>query len=526
MPEGQCFVGKASSVRGLCLTLALAFAIVLSGCSNRTERAYEEAQRAEAFVRQGDLWSARQAITRALEYRDDQVDLLLLDARIKYLMQDLRQAYEGYRVVLAFDPANPEALQAVALLGLTTGNDQESRDAVEKILAANPGQPDALLVKGVHALNRKDYEEAFAVGETILAHAPDDTRGIVLEARATSLMGETDKALTLLRDTATRIGNNDMIATALLETARDQANAPVMLEQLALLRGDRVDSIDLAIDEANVRYKSGDVAGARSVGVEILARHGDDAAAMDRLGELWLEYDRDPLSPGDRAQLASQGRIEARIAAARHYFRIGDLAVAEALLGPLEDDRVAGLRARIGLAAGEPGAARDASAIVERDTTNCDALATRALSHLRRGDARAAVTDAQVVAAECLDRGDGFLLLAQAYDALEQPAGVERAYSEGVSRHPQDRILSTAYVEWLFEQDRSQAAVSTARRLTQLAPARVSSWRLLARACARASDEVCGETARSGEARAARNFAMDLPPGRRAVNPLLGQSWR
>ena len=117
-------------------------------------------------------------------------------------------------------------------------------------------------------------------------------------------------------------------------------------------------------------------------------------------------------------------------------------------------------------------------------------------------------------------------MLAQAYGALKRPAGVERAYSEGVARHPQDRVLSTAYVEWLLAQDRAQAAISTARRLTQLAPAEVSSWRLLATTCARADDDVCGETARSGEAEAARNFAMDLPPGRRAINPLLGQSWR
>src|SRR5690606_22892458 len=117
----------------------------------------------------------------------------------------------------------------------------------------------------------------------------------VLKARATFLLGQREEAFTMLRDATVRLGNNEMIATALLENARDQGDVAVMLEQLALLRQSRPDSVDLAIDEANVRYKSGDVARARRAGNEMLARFGGDASAMGRLQELWLEYDADPL---------------------------------------------------------------------------------------------------------------------------------------------------------------------------------------------------------------------------------------
>ncbi len=526
MPENQCFVGSPRVAKGWCSVLALAAALALTGCSDRNERAFAEAQRAEALMQQGNLPEARMAIASALRLRDDQVDYLLLDARIKFMMQDIRGAYEGYRVVLAMNPNNPEALLGVAQLGMSTGNERESRDAADRILAMEPSQPDALLIKGVHALNRKRHEEALELGERLLAGAPGDTRGIVLKARAISLLGRPDEALELLLDAATGSGNNDMLATAMLEVARDKSNVQVMLEQLALLRGSRPNSIDLAIDEANIRYKSGDRERARTVGREILDRHGDNAEALSRLADLWLEYDGDPLTAAERASLAAGGKRGARLALAKYYFDRGDLAAAEPLVASLGGDRAGGLKARIALALGRPGAAAAVEDIAARDTSNCDALAALAEIRLGRGDARGAVIAAQTLAAECEDRNDGFLLLARAYDAQGRTAGVERAYREGVSVRPLDRILSARLAEWLLSQGREQAAVSAARRLAQSVPAKVSSWRLLAEICLQADDAVCAGSAREREEEARTNYVIDLPPGQRAANPLLGQRWQ
>lgn len=525
MSEGQSFVGSPRGWRSARVILALVAPIVLAACSDPLSEAYQESQIAEAMLAQGNLPAARAAIRRALALREDQVDFLLLDARIKFLMEDMMGAYDGYSVVLAIDPNNPEALLGVSQLGMSVGRQRESREATERILMMDPGQPDALLVKGVHALNRNRYEEALALGERLLESVPGDPRGVVLKARATFLLGRPAEALAMLQATAIELGNNPMIATALLENARDQGDVPVMLEQLSLLRQIRPDSIDLAIDEANVRYKSGDTPGARAVGAEILANHGDDAAALARLGDLWTEYDRDPLSSGERAALGADGRHGARLAAARHYFKQGDLAAADTLLGRLADDRAAALRARIALAAGR-GGSDAAEAIRRRDTTNCDALATLAEAALADRRPEPAIVAAQVVASECRDRTDGFLLLARAYGVGRRSAGIERSYREGVAVHPSDRELSARFAGWLLDQGRGEAAVSAARRLTQRAPAKVSSWRLLAAVCERAEDAVCVATARDRERAARGNYAIDIRPGQRPVNPLLGQSWR
>ena len=52
------------------------------GCSDKSERAFAEGQQAQALLDAGDLPGARAAIGRALLLRDDQIDLLMLDARL------------------------------------------------------------------------------------------------------------------------------------------------------------------------------------------------------------------------------------------------------------------------------------------------------------------------------------------------------------------------------------------------------------------------------------------------------------
>ncbi len=526
MSEGQLFVRARLPKWDAWRLALLATVLFLGGCGDPASEAYAEAQQAQALMEQGDLPGARMAVARAMAIRDDQVDILLLDARIKYQMGDMRPAYDSFSLALAIDPNNAEALLGVAQLGMLSGNPREAGNAADRILLMEPTQPDALLIKGVQALDRRNFPEVIALGDRLIAAVPDDPRGVVLRARGLSLSGERSEALALLRDATARIGNNDMLATALLENARDQGDPAVMLEQLAYLRQSRPDSLDLAIDEANVRYKSGDLPGARRIGLEILDKFGDNARAMTRLSDLWLEYDPDPLAPAERSALASGGKLGARLTASRYYLARGEPDAATALLGSRVDAREAALTGRIALAIGKPDGAAIAEAVAKQDATDCDAQAAIAEDRLRRGNPRGAIVAAQVVAAECLDRNDGFLLLARAYAAQKHPPGVERVYREGVAARPLDRPLTAAFARWLLTQDRPDAAVSVARRLTQLVPAKVSSWQLLADICQRAGNPTCRATALAQEKIARTNFAMDLPPGERPVNALLGQSWR
>lgn len=510
--------------RAACIFSALA--LFLAGCSDRTADAYAEAQTAQALLQQGDLPGARQAIGRAMALREDQVDILLLDAQIKAAMGDVQAAYTSYRMVLALDPRRPEALLGVAQLGMALGDEREALKAADTMLTIAPENVDALLIKGIAALADKDYDEAIALGERMIAAEPGNRRGIVLKARGYSLTGRRDEALALLRKAAEEFGNDELIATAMLENARDNGEVATMLEQFALLRQARPGSVDLAIDEINVRYKSGDRDGARAAAGAMIAQFGTDARAMQRLARLWDEYDPDPLLPADRSAMAESGAINARVFAARHYLRNGAPNVAAELVGRSPDVRARALLARIAARLDEDGAIRAAAGILSQDRTSCDALLAAAEWNLAAGKPGETVKSAQVAAAECRDMPDGYLVAARAYDALRRPAGAERIYREGIAAHPDDRALTRAYARWLLRRGREGAAESVARRLTDRVPARASSWKLLEQTCLAIGNSSCVAEARRGATAAAKNFAIDLPPGERSRNPLLGQEWR
>lgn len=508
------------------ILLSVLSALLVVGCSDKSERAFAEGQQAQALLDAGDLPGARAAIGRALLLRDDQIDLLMLDGRIKFQMRDYEAAFDSYNLALAIDPANTEAMQAVSQIGASIGFERESEEATDRILALNPKQPDALLVKGVHALNKRKFAEAQALGESILEANPQSETGVVLKARAMFLGGKRAEAFALLSDAIKRIGRTQMITTALLECARDQSDTEIMLQQYRVLSGLVPKNVDLTVDETNTAYKSGLTDEARSRGYALIVENGDKPEAMRRLSDLWTEYDTDPLTSSQIASISNEGQPAARMMAARYYLNRGDATTAAALVAPMQDDAVHGLKTRIQYALGDPGALGGAEWLLKKDKTNCDALTVRNVAEIQAKQSANAINSAQVIVAECPDSDDGFLMLAEAYGLAGKPEGVRRAFNQGVEALPINTRIVARYVDWLLDNGRRDSALSIARRLTQRAPAKISAWRLLKSACSRANDTNCVVEATRGEATARRNFVIDLPPGERRPNPLLGNSWR
>ena len=498
---------------------------MFAGCSSNTTKANAAGQEAQALLDAGDLQGARGAITRALALRGDQIDLLLLDGRIKYQLNDFGAAFNSYNMALAIDPMNQEALQGVSQLGSAMGNEVESVAAAERILTLDPNNIQALLVKGMQRLTRRDFAGAQAMGERILAIDANNEAGFALKSRALVKSGKETEAVALLTDAMKRSGPNRMLATALLETARDTGNVPLMLAQFKTLRDLVPKNVDLTLDEANVQYKLGHLDVARQRGQSLLTDNADKEDAIRRLIDLWTEYDRTPMTPDQIAAAVQGAPMPARLMLARFYLGIGDTSTARALVGSQMGFEAAGLRVRIGYTEGEAGSAAAADEVLASDKTNCDALTVRGAEALRQGRSADAVSAAQEAAAECPDRGAADLL-ARAYAGKGDDAGTRRAYLDGIEQRPLSTAAAAAYIDWLATKGQLALGADIARSLTQRAPAKVSAWRLLKAVCARAGDTGCATQARDGEAEALHTFAIDLPPGQRRPNPLLGNSWQ
>lgn len=505
-------------------SLALALAsTALAGCSDKTKQAFAEGAKAQSYLEAGDLANAQASIAKALALRGDQAFLLVIDGRIRYQTRDWGGAFDSYNLALSLDPNNQEALQAVSQIGAQTGHERESVAATDKILSMDPNNAPALLVTGVRQLNKRLFTDAKATADRMLKTDPKSEAGLVLKARAMFMGGERAEALQLLRDAQATMAQSQMVVTALLENARDQGDGALMIEQFRALSGMVPKNVDLTIDEANVQYKRGLKDEARSRGWALLTENGTNLEAVQRLIDVWAEYDKDPLTPDQIARLADEGGEQARLALARYYLGLGNTRVAAQLVGQLPGDDAAGLRARIGYVTGAGAAA--AEQVLSRDDKNCDALAVRATEAARQDQAANAVLAAQVAAAECPTR-DGYDLLAAAYRAKGDNAGIRRAFLDGINARPLATPPVARYAAWLFETGDPDQAIAIVRRLTQRAPAKISAWQLMRVACARASQPACVAEAQAGEAAARKSFAMDLPPGERRPNPLLGNTWR
>jgi len=522
MRHRQPSVGRVIPKRGmsrLIILLALTFTV---GCSDRIERAQIEADKAAALLEAGDLAGARVAIAKAMKLKEDQLPIILLDAQIKMRAGDLIGAFDSYNLAASIDSGNSEALNGVALLGIFVGDDLRALEFADRILMIDPNNVNAKMIKGIAYINQRKFDESRKLGESILATDPSSDQGTVLLARSKFLLGERKEAIELLSKARALHPASTYVLAALMECARDAGDAQLVLEQLRALRTLSPDSVDYKIDEINVRYKQKDVAGARSAAAILLAQHGSDVEALARLSSLWREYDQRPLTAAQLEGLAANGSYQARLMVARFFLDIGDLASAAIPVRPMSDIDGRALMSRIAQASGDLAAEKAAEVILSVDKMNCDAMANRVVSLLRRRLAQQAVIDAQSISTECPDRDDGFLLLARAYMMLGKPVGVQRAFEEGISARPLEVSMSAAYARWLADSGKAERAVSVANSLTDRAPAKPSAWRLLAEMCGRAGNPDCKATAEEGEAQSWRNLAIDLPPGQRRANPLLG----
>ena len=497
--------------------------LLLVACSSDAERAMSQGAVAEQQFASGDLAAARKSIAAAIGDRDDLAALQLLRGRIEIAGQRFAPAFDAYSAALALEATNMEALQGVSQLGLRTGHLRESEEATGRILALSPDQPEALLIKGLLALVRNRPAEAIENADRILASAPGNEGGVILKARALYLRGEPTQALAIIDKAVPLAGNTAGFVQTRLELMREASDAAGMLAQFAAIRRLRPDDFDLTIDEANLRYKTGDKQGARALLSEALRAPPRTAVQVASITALWREYDSEPLDASGRARLR-QGSGGARVEVARYYLDSGRAKVALELLAGDVLLAARSLAARATIAVGDraDGAAA-AETILETDRTQCDALIARSVRLLDERRSAPAVVASQTAAAECPQNAAAWLQLVKANEARGKAAEVSRAFADAVLRNPQDANLSAGYVAWLERQGVARQAVAEARRLTRKAPALISAWTAYLSVCERHPEAGCATDARNGRSEAMETLGIDRPIDQRAPNGLFGR---
>lgn len=503
--------------------VVLVSAAILAACGDKSEEALQLAAKAQQYLEAGQLPAARKTITEAIAERDDIPELHLLRGRIELAAGSFSAAYDAYSDALALDAANMEALRGVSQLGLQTGNLRDSLDATERILALYPQQPDALLVRGLHSVLRHRYGEAIEYADMILSTDRNRESGVILKARALSLSGKIAEALAIVNERELAGQQSAGLAMTRLEIYREMRAAQPMLEQFAVLERLRADDKALRIDEANLRYKTGDPVQAMKLLVALLANAKLDRETARQATALWQEYDRRGPDDGQLSRIGQTASSDSREEIARFYLANGDPARALRILEGMVTTGAQALTARARLLQGRLQEARRISeAILSHDETQCDALIVRSRLALSGKDVDEALRASQKAAAECPGNADAWLAIAAAYDARKQSAGAQRAFQQGLDANSQDLRFTRAYVDWLLPQGRGREAIAAARRLVRKAPALVGGWQYYGELCRRLNDS-CAEDADAGLEAARTRYWIDQRPGETLPVGLFGR---
>lgn len=501
------------------LVLALAV-LALAACGPNRQRAMELADLAQQQLAAGDLAGASLTINKAIREQDDVADLYLLKARIASAANRPGEVLQAYTLAADLEPTNVDALRGLAQIAFQVGRTDDAEKAVAKLLAQSAADPTGRLIKGLIALARCRGEAALGIAGQILTDNPADEGGLVLRARALFALGRDADARKVLDDATRRLGQTFGIELTRLDMDRTLADAAALRADYAVVRKLQPGNTDLALQQVNFFYKTGDTAGARAAGAALLranALQGDD---LDRLARIWREYDASPLSGPDLAQLAAKGARPARIMAAQHFLEVGQAGPVAALLAGLQGSDVAGLLARAQFVSGRRAEAEAAArAVLDEDRTQCDALLVLANVHLVAGRREEASARANDAAAECPRLWTAYVVMADANSAsVPQLARVTAA---ALDADPQNGALAAALARRWMERGQPDRALAVARRVTRSAPALVSGWALLQGLCSRAADSACASDAARGLERSRRLYTLDTVGGQ--MPPLGGR---
>jgi len=500
------------------LAIPLAVALALAGCGPDRQEAMALADEAQQELDAGNASAAFLTINRAIRQQDDVADLYLLKARIALAAGRPVEVFQAYRQAVELEPTNVDALRGLAQIAFQLGRSDDAERTVTQLMAQSPADPTARLVKGLLALARCRPETALELADQILANNSADEGGMVLKTRALFALNRDQAARASLDEASRRLGNSFGLSLTRLEMDRTLADAPAVKADFVALRRLQPRNADLAVQQVNFLYKTGDPAGARREAVGLLRSGVFQGDGLDRMARLWREYDPAPLAPADLADLASRGPRPVRIMAAQHYLEVGQGAPAVALIAGIDGSDVAGITARAQLLMGQPREAElTAQRVLAKDKTQCDALLALAGTNLAAGRREEASARAEDATGECPRLWPAYVVMADA-NSTSVPQ-LDRVTAAALDAAPQNGVLARALAQRWLSRGQANRAVALVRRVTRSAPALVSGWVLLQELCPKSGDAACAAEAARGLALARRLYMIDPLPGQ---PPLLG----
>lgn len=487
----------------------LALPLMLQSCHRPDEIAgtYEAIYGQQMAAR--DYGGALQSIQKAVTYDENQPRLWLGLARVQAVLNMPAGAAASYQRALDLDPVNIEALEALSVLSVRTGQFDLAKRYIEQLMLLQPNNGNGMLASGIVALHEHRYDEAERIAASLVAGAPDSPGGYVLRARKLDMTGHSKEAAALIEQRVRLDPRNVELLLELMTLYRNAGDRSgvraTALRLMPLVPGDP----RYALEGARVYHATGHDDAARKTLADLATRFGNDVSVMLAVARMWSEMEP-PAQAHDRiAAAAAAAPPRVRAALADLLTGMGDPARAVALLAPFASGEAAaanldtkGVYARALLAAGRKDAAVSViDEVLALDPTNPTCLLLRARLALARGDYLAAATDAQLAASTDGTNEEAAVLAAQIYSAQGNQLLAGNAFAQARGKFRDSANVLRAEGQWLLGQKRTADAVRRSSEYVEAHRDQSAGWVVYRDICTAAHDAACLAAARRGLAR-------------------------
>jgi tetratricopeptide (TPR) repeat protein len=496
--------------------LACSLALALSACASKEERANEHYVKAQQLAQAGQMAEAKVELMRAVAIREDAPDIWFALGQLRLATGEMPEAFTAFGRADELRPGDANTLRPLAYTGYMIGATRLAKDANDRLLALNPSDPQGLAVSGMMALDKGEPEVAIAEADKILATTPTDQSAILLKARAIAVKGGVGEAIKLLREAKTTPETQTGLNMALLQFYRANGDVAGMKSLFPSLIEAQKDNVELALDYANLLYRTGDLTNARKIWADAVIKRRDDAKFVAWAFELFDNMEPESQAVWLDERLTKLAGSPLRSAAGQYLITRKDYAGALALItqggGAAVNDR--GLQAVALDGLGRRGEAEALVTTILSDTGGAqdpNALLLRAKWAIPTGKIDRAAADAQGATIADPSNLAARLVTAQAYTAAEQPLRVRQVLAQAVRDLPRSRRALMAYLNFLQGQGDHDSAIAAARNFADANTAQPWGWMTLANTCQKINDGGCVISAKKRYDASLRDYNFSNP---------------
>jgi tetratricopeptide (TPR) repeat protein len=202
------------------------------------------------------------------------------------------EAWQTARVIAKAEPDDREAYLIEADLAFAAGHAAAGTQTLQRMRQRWPDDPEVVVATVGVLARHKRTAQGVADAEAWAAKRPDDYRAHLVAARARSLNQEPKAALAHLHK-AIALAPDSLAPRAMLAQTYDQQQRREEAEKVWAETARRFPKHNgVAFDLAACREKLGDLAGAETAVRDVLQREPDNPTALNFLGYLWADHDR------------------------------------------------------------------------------------------------------------------------------------------------------------------------------------------------------------------------------------------